>query len=413
MNIAAADVDHPQQARRGDADWLSLALMDARNHTLRWLAAFESVPASALRPLGAAGLEPPAWLAGHAAWWQEWWITRHVQTQRGEACDARRPRLASIDPRADALFDPGLDRAAARWSRELPSPQALRDYMAGTLEAVLELLAGADGDDALHFPRLALWLEDRLADRFAEAAQALGLPLADAPIAAQPARAEREAIGWPAQRMRLGTARDGLVGLVPPAERGVQWLQLPEFEIDAQPVNWLRFAEFVEDGGYDERRFWTEAGWAWVQAHGRRAPHHVEQLRGGVLLQRFGRMQRAAGRQAAVHLTQHEAHAWCRWAGRRLPLEAEWELAATRGGSRGFVWGDVFEWTAGRAEPWAGADAALPPPGWPADAMPDSRRAVLRGAAWTGRVRQRLAQARRFADPSEDSGFTGFRSCAA
>ena len=36
MNIAAADVDHPQQARRGDADWLSLALMDARNHTLRW-----------------------------------------------------------------------------------------------------------------------------------------------------------------------------------------------------------------------------------------------------------------------------------------------------------------------------------------------------------------------------------------
>ena len=114
---------------------------------------------------------------------------------------------------------------------------------------------------------------------------------------------------------------------------------LPEFEIDAQAVSWAQYTEFVEDGGYDEPRWWSVDGWAWVQAGGRRSPRHVDQMRQGVLQQRFGRLTRVPLSQAALHLSWYEADAWCRWAGRRLPTEVEWEHAARTGESRGFRWG--------------------------------------------------------------------------
>ena len=127
-----------------------------------------------------------------------------------------------------------------------------------------------------------------------------------------------------------------------------------------RPLSWARYAEFVADGGYDDAQWWSPEGWAWVQAEGRRAPRYVEQMRQGVLVQRQGQMQRVGAAQAAVHVSRHEAQAWCRWAGRRLPTEPEWELAALTGASRGFVFGDVFEWTGGSARAWPGGDGTLP-----------------------------------------------------
>ena len=63
---------------------------------------------------------------------------------------------------------------------------------------------------------------------------------------------------------------------------------MPEFDIDAQPVNWRQYGEFVADGGYDEPRWWSGDGWAWLQAEGRRVPRYVEQMAGGVLGWRAG-----------------------------------------------------------------------------------------------------------------------------
>jgi gamma-glutamyl hercynylcysteine S-oxide synthase len=323
-------VDDPALARHGDADWLSLALMDARNHTLRWLAVFEA--AEDLSPLRVLGLDPPRWLCGHAGWWQEWWIVRHVQTQRGEAGDAVRPRLASIEPQADALFDPAHTTPAGRWALPLPDPEPLRQYLAATLEAVLDVLASAGTDDAaLHFHRLALWHEDRLAEQLAEAAQALGAPLPGSPLPPPPAHAERAPLFWPAQHFMLGSPPGGLV---PPGERWAHEVAVPGFEIDAQAVSWARYAEFAADGGYDDPRWWSAESWAWLQAQGRRAPRHVEQWRDGVVLQRQGRLQRAAGQQPAVHVTRHEAAP--RWSGswRRCRARRAASSGATCGSGR-------------------------------------------------------------------------------
>jgi gamma-glutamyl hercynylcysteine S-oxide synthase len=398
------DIDSPRMRVAG-RDALSLALIDARNHSLRWMAACEQALApAALRAPPQGGGHAPLWIFGHLAWFQERWIARNLQRSRGTTCDAAQARLASILPRADDLYDPAAAAPARGGVPDLPDPQATREYLVDTLETTLELLAGAEeSDDALYFYRLALCHEDRRGEALATLAQTLGF---DAGMLALPATvAPREALSFPATTHDLGCARGGFVF---DNEQWAHEVAIPDFEIDAQAVSWAQFAEFVEDGGYDDARWWTTEGWAWVQRVGRRCPRHVEQLRRGVLAQRFGKLARVPLAQPALHLAWYEAEAWCCWAGRRLPTEVEWELAAFAGASRGLRWGQVWEWTASTARPYPGF-AVLP--------GQDSRAAfgnakVLRGASFATPGRLRSERLRRFRDPERDDGFFGFRSCA-
>ena len=381
------NVDSPLMRQAGK-DLLSLALMDARNHSLRWFAALETAPGGA----GAA-----AWELAHIGWFQEHWIARNVQRQRGERCDATTPKLACILPEADALF-------AAPGPAPLPAAQTIRQYLADTLETTLELLDGAAADDAaLYFYRLALLREDALVERCAVLAQTRGFDTGL--LGTMVARAPRAPLLFPATRWSLGSAAGGLVF---DNEKWAHEVALPEFEIDAQAVSWSQYIEFVEDGGYDERRHWSEPGWAWVQASGRRTPRHVDQMRQGVLQMRFGKLMRVPMAHPAIHLSWFEADAWCRWAGRRLPSEAEWEAAAVLGATQGFRWGEVREWMAGTLRPYPGA-AAVASPGQQAEA-PALR--ALRGAAQPTRGRLRSVKERQGQAPDADEGFFGFRSCA-
>lgn len=380
-------------------DGLSVALIDSRNRTLRWLARFDQQ--RLLLGNGAADGPVPLHMAGKAGWLQEWWIVRNVRRGRAEGAGPGGVRLPGIDSRFDQCFG-GDARALLAAGGGLPADD-VRTYLQATLEQALDLLAGCPQDDeALYVYRCALQHEDRLAEAFAVAAQSLGITPGDAaaPNKAPPSRVPCEPLWLPAQRFTLGSPRDGWV---PSAERWAHDEAVPEFEIDAQAVSWERFVEFAEDGGYDREELWRPASWQWLQAQGRRAPRHVEQLRNGVLLARFGALQRAPAGQAAVHVSWHEADAWCRWAGRRLPTEPEWELAAGTASSRGFVWGDVWEWVAGHARAW---------PGGPAVTTTDPPRRVLRGASsWTAPRVAHLRQ-RRFVAAERDELFCGFRSCA-
>ena len=105
MEMADVNAQHLRRAGKG---LLSLALMDARNRTLRWLAMFEDAPPDRLAVAPSAGVEPPVWRFGHIAWFQERWIARNVHRQRGAEADPTAPRLASILPGADAWYDPAL-----------------------------------------------------------------------------------------------------------------------------------------------------------------------------------------------------------------------------------------------------------------------------------------------------------------
>lgn len=397
---------------------LSLALIDARNRSLRWAAAFEASapgPNAILRELGRLG------------WFQEHWITRNLERQRGEQGDPSRPRLASILPEADAWFaDPMPAPGGAQGAPDVDL-QTIRQYLVDSLETTLELLEGsAETDPALHFYRMALFEEDTAAERIAATAQSLGIDTGLAVL--PPNRPTREPLLFAATRPTIGSAPGGFV---PENERWAHAVTLPEFEIDAQAITWAQYGEFVEDGGYDERRFWSDAGWAWLQTEGRRTPRYVDQMRQGVLQRRFGRLVRVPGVQPAIHVAWHEADAWCRWAGRRLPGEAEWECAAVQGENRGFRWGEVREWTAGTLRPYPavgdGADAASSSGGatGPAGrgAAAPTRQAstarggvaarVIRGTSFASPARLRTPTLRDAAPATTDDLFVGFRSCAA
>jgi iron(II)-dependent oxidoreductase len=410
LDFEAPQIESSRMRRVGKA-LLSLALIDARNHTLRWSRAFDDalarVPKDGSPKLALPQdlrLDSPEWLLGHIGWFQEQVVARNVQRHRGEHADMQAPRLASIDPSADAWYDPAQAPPSRRTTLQLPLLDSMRHYLVETLETTLELLERADdSDDALYFFRLALFHEDLLSEAFAVLAQATGFDAKLTPgIANVP---PRDALLFPASSWSFGSDAEGFAF---DHERPAHAVAVPEFEIDAQAVSWAQYCEFVEDGGYDEARFWSTEGWDWVQREGRRCPRHVDQMRQSVLLQRFGRATRVLLSQPAVHVSWYEADAWCRWAGRRLPTEVEWEMAASTGPSRGFRWGSVWEWTAGAFRPYpgyvAGPWAALIPPRF-------GERRVLRGASFATRERVRNAKHRNAQPADSDHVFAGFRSC--
>jgi ergothioneine biosynthesis protein EgtB len=403
--------------RTADKGLLSLALIDARNQTLRWVAGCEAAlggPALTL-PTQPPGINPPLWEIGHIGWFQEHCIARNVQRQRGEHGDRSHPKLASILPEADRCFDPAGVPPSSRWTIVLPELQTLKQYLVDTLETTLELLdalpEGRDGDgrddDALHFYRLALFHEDQRLEAFAVLAQTAGVDAGVLPPLAT--TAVRPPLLFPATRWRLGTEPGGFVF---DNEKWAHDVSVPEFEIDAQAVNWAQYSEFVEDGGYDDRQHWSEAGWAWVQAQGRRTPRHVDQMRQGVLLRRFGHLVRAPLAQPAVHVSWFEAEAWCRWAGRRLASEVEWEAAAVLGATRGWRWGDVWEWTSNTMRAYPGHFESRSGAAGVQDASGIGAGKVQRGASFATSGRLRHAKARRARAPEHDLGFSGFRSCS-
>lgn len=437
MQATAPELDDHLAMRRAGADLLSLALMDARNHSLQLHAAFvdawEAARASAQQPsraldaalLQAVGVDRPDLWLGRLGWFQEAWIARNVQRRRGRACDPQAARLASIDPEADALWDARQTTAAAHPGPDRPHPEAVRRYLVDTLEVTLDLLQQhPQDDDSLYFFRLALFHEDAQAERLLDLAQALGLTL---PQQRWPDLQPRAAaIALPGGTQTLGW-RDDEPGFTFEADRGRVTLALQGGEIDATPVTWQQYLAFIQDGGYDDPAWWSEAGWRWRTAQDRRAPRQARADAGGgaVILQRGGRPMRVALQQPVLQVSAHEAQAWCRWAGRRLPTEAEWEAAALRLGPRGFRWGSCWEWTADRlaarpadhpsdrpATDQAAAAPAGPAPGHPqhlGDAW--GRHVVLRGGSL--HTRRRLIHARRrwHAEPQCDHLMVGFRSC--
>jgi ergothioneine biosynthesis protein EgtB len=414
MTVAPAAIDNPDMRRAG-RDRLSLALMDARNHTLNLLTrlAQELGPDVYVPP--AADVTLPLWLAGHVGWLAEYWIARNPQRSLGPRCPADGVRIGSVEPQADQWFDPRLVPHAQRWSLALPDAGAIKAYLLDTLETTLELLEHTpDEDGPLYFHRMALFHEDLRGEQLLAIAQAAGVPMGlHLPAAATP----RPPLLLPATRATLGWS-DASFAL--DIERGHEGVPVPEFEIDAQPVTWAQYVEFIDDGGYDREELWHPQGWQWLereaQGEGRRGPRYVEQIgvaSGSVLQTVFGRATRMRGSQPVSHVTWWEAEAYARWAGRRLPAEVEWEIAAVQAGRRGFRWGDVREWTAGTVRPFAG----FHPDAWTAHAELDAQPVfgiarVQRGASFATRSRMKEPRARWWALPERDEGFVGFRTCA-
>jgi EgtB-related family protein len=185
-----------------------------------------------------------------------------------------------------------------------------------------------------------------------------------------------------------------------------QQVTLAPYAIDAQVCRWAEFLPFVESGAYGDDRLWSTAGRAWRGE--RAAPRYLRREGPTWLQRRAARWQPLDRAEPAMHLSFHEAEAWCRWAGRRLPGEAEWEHAALTQ-PVAFVWGQAWEWT---ASPFA------PYPGFTAHPYRDysqpwfDGRPVLRGASVFTQPRLRHPKYRNYFTADRNDIAAGFRSCA-
>lgn len=145
MNFSSAapangSVDSPEMRHAG-RELLSLALMDARNHTLGLMAHYEQALAAndwvvPLRP----ELNPPLWELGHIGWFQERWIARNPQRHMGMHCDPLTPLSASRLVHADRWWDSSQVAHASRWGLDMPDFEAIKSYLLATLEESVDLL---------------------------------------------------------------------------------------------------------------------------------------------------------------------------------------------------------------------------------------------------------------------------------
>ena len=431
-------------ARQSSAEPLATALSAARADTLSLFARFEQALPGLQVPLHPE-LNPPLWELGHIGWFQAWWLARFPGWRQGWRADPGLPRLPDRRADADALYNSGRVPHDSRWTLPLPDADTTRADLQAQLQDTLALLAqvtptagagtlagastavnmdastvtppaaplathagapDAAQDDALYFFRLALLHEDMHHEAALYTAQRLGVAVADARWQARPLAAAAPALAFEAGPWRLGS--DAGAGFAFDNELGAHEVALGATEIDAQAVRWAEFLPFVEAGGYDQDRGWTEAGLRWRLASAAVAPRYLRRAAGAWQQWRHGQWQALALDEAACHLSHFEAEAWCRWAGRRLPTEAEWERAALTRGAE-FRWGDVWEWTASPFVPYPGFQ---PHPYVDYSAPWFDGRPVLRGASFMTQPRLCHPRYRNYFPPQRNDVPAGFRSCA-
>ncbi len=106
---------------------------------------------------------------------------------------------------------------------------------------------------------------------------------------------------------------------------------LNDFKIDSFPVTNGQYLEFIEDGGYEDFKYWLSDGWEAVKNNEWHAPMYWKKEGGGDgewYVQDFAGKRKINPNEPVVHVSFYEASAYCKWAGKRLPTEAEWEKAA-------------------------------------------------------------------------------------
>ena len=393
-------------ARQGDARALAAALGAARAHTLHLFDAWRQALPADMAVRYAPELNPPRWELGHLAWFEERWIARNPERLRGAAANPDTALAASLLPQADQLFDSSRVAHTTRWHLGLPSTAHTLRYAAQVRDRTLALLdRSASDDDGLYFFRWALLHEAMHAEAAVYAAQTLALPITAALPQTSPAAGPAGTVACAGGGFVLGAATPGFVF---DNERGAHAVELTPFEIDRSPVPWAAYRAFIDAGGYDEPAHWTAEGWAWRQRHSAGRPRHMTLADGAWQRAAFGAWVALADDEPVMHLTQHEALAWCHWAGRRLPSEAEWAWAAQH--AEGFTWGEVWEWTASPFVPFPGfethpyRDYSMP---W------FDGRPVLRGASFATTPWLKHPGYRNYFPADRNDLFAGFRSCAA
>jgi iron(II)-dependent oxidoreductase len=428
----------PLQSRAVTATDLTDLLRDVRE---RQLSFFTDLDETQLLGMQGHHVEPPLWEMGHVAWFQEYWILRHL--------DGSKPLL----PKGDSIYDAFNVSYKLRWSHDFPSRDETLRYADDILRRCATRLNGAaPTEEDAYFYRLVALHEGMHSENLLGVRQARGYP--PPPGLSNGATPEPERgydprdVDIPGGNYQLGAPRES--AFVFDNERWAHDVVLEPYRIASTAVTNEEYARFVDAGGYAERSHWDRRGWEWRRRGKHDRPFAWEQRGGTWHARNFDQLCPLEPRHPICHVNWHEAKAYCRFAGRRLPTEAEWEVAASYDPARGvhvvYPWGteppsreranldassgvldvaalpagdsplgcrqmigNVWEWTSSLLEPY---------PGFEADPYKEyslpyfGKKPVLRGGCFATRGELITNWYRNFFIRHRRNIFAGFRTCA-
>ncbi|BBZ63977.1 ergothioneine biosynthesis protein EgtB [Mycolicibacterium monacense] len=394
-------------------DTLADELGRARDRTLR-LVDFDDME---LRRQYDPLMSPLVWDLAHIGQQEEFWLLR----------DGNADRPGMLAPGVERLYDAFVNSRATRVNLPLLPPTDARAYCRTVRDKVLDSLDALPDDDAENAFRFALVIshENQHDETMLQALNLrTGAPLLEAGAALP---AGRSGVAGTAVSVPGGPFVLGVDAVTEPHsldnERPAHIVDVPGFRIGRVPVTNGEWQQFVDDGGYSQRQWWSAAGWAHRQEAGLTAPQFWN---GDGTRTRFGHVEQIPADEPVQHVTFFEAEAYARWAGARLPTEIEWEKACAwdpaAGQRRRYPWGssaptahlanlggdalrpapvgaypagasaygaeqmlgDVWEWTTSTLRPWPGFTPMIydrySQPFFDGTGSGDYR--VLRGGSW-------------------------------
>jgi iron(II)-dependent oxidoreductase len=359
---------------------------------------------------------------------------------------------------ADRLYDSISIAHDDRWELPLPGLQQTLAYIQAVEDKVKASLTTGDDARRDYLTRYAVFHHDMHNEAYTYTRQTLSYPEPDIGRAGHSILDAGGLIGdasIPGGEFLLGaTQKDGFVF---DNEKWAHSVEIEPFRIARAAVSNGDYLEFVQADGYSKQEYWDSEGWQWRQQAGLEHPVYWRHHAAGWEIRQFDQWRALPVNAALIHVSWHEARAYCRWAGRRLPTEAEWEVAAAAepaadGQSlaaikRCYPWGNeapradqanldgyalgtvdvgahaagdsafgcrqmignVWEWT---------QDSFAPYPGFVPDMYQDYSQPlfgitkVLRGGAWPTRARMIRNTWRTYYGPDRNDVFAGFRTCA-
>ena len=423
-------------------------------------------------------VNPPLWEIGHIGWFQEFWVLRHLRGHK------------PLFENADQLYNSTDIAHDVRWELFLPSREDTWRFLDEVLDRVIEPIEGKGylTKDESYFYHLTAFHEAMHAEALACTRQTFAYPAPPFLVAETDREfGSRELLDGdveiPGGVFQIGAPPEA--PFVFDNEKWAHGVSIRPFRIARAPVTNREFREFVDDGGYRDRKWWSESGWRWLETGGspqlehsfakffnktikpsadlnglqQRLDHPIYWRResAGTWQHRvFDRYLAIENNQPIVHVSWYEAEAYCNWAGRRLPTEAEWEAAASgelaatgfqlSNKRRLFPWGDTppgsaqanLDWRNGIVDigahsagdsafgcrqmlgnvwEWT-ADDFAPYPGFTEDPYKEYSKPwfgthkVLRGGSWATSSRLIRNTWRNFYTPDRRDIWAGFRTCA-
>ena len=315
-------------------------------------------------------MSPLVWDLAHIAHFEEFWLIRELGI--GDATNL------CFDDMYDAFAHPRSERPTL----DILDPEAARAFGAAVRERVWWSEVAPDASDRVSalvrddfVYGMVIRHEHQHIETMLATIQLMGH---GAPAAAGdgPGReGNRDLIGCevliPAGPFVMGTDTDQWAY---DNERPAHAADLPAFFIDVTPATNAQYARFVDAGGYHDPGWWSDEGWKWRQAADLTGPAFWIHGEGGWTRRRFGRIEPLPEYEPVQHIGWYEADAYARWAGKRLPTEAEWEKAASWDPGTGdatkestvedaALWGATQRWAPddvgahpGGASPWGVLD---------------------------------------------------------